>query len=294
MISNLLLKIGTITMNIETSNPLLADRLAEGFQVSSSSVQPTDLTINMEVKKGLINADSDIDFFDWRPYATQNGFSYWGGTAKGEMIRQSDELLITVDEELIEDRFFALKGLLVKAYYYALAAKYHRSDEFLVHASCIAKDGKAYVFCGESGGGKTTISRMMAKRGDVVLLNDEASVLRKDGESDIYYASGSPFRGELEPVSDRSFPLGGVFFLRKSPSLSVKSLTGFEAFERLPRAIICSGDLFSGDDFEVNSYRLDLAANLSTNAKFYVLCFHKNGNIDFWHSLKEGDSDKHD
>jgi len=294
MISTLFLKIGTIIMNIETSDPLLADRLVEEFQISGSPAQPVDFTVNIEVKKGLISADSDIDFFDWRPYTTQNKFSYWGGTAKGEMIRQSNEVFITVDEELVEDRFFTLKALLVKAYYYALATKYHRADEFLVHASCIAKDGKAYVFCGESGGGKTTICRMMAKRANVVLLNDEVSVLRKDGESDIYYASGSPFRGEFEPVLDRSFPLGGVFFLKKSRSLSIKRLTGFETFKRLLSAIIFSGDLLSNDGFKVASYRMDLAANLSANAKFYVLCFHKNGNIDFWHSLKEGDPNRYD
>lgn len=103
-----------------------------------------------------------------------------------------------------------------------------------------------------------------------MLLNDEISVLRKDGESDIYYASGSPFRGEFESVLDRSFPLGGVFFLKKGRSLSIKRLTGFETFKRLLSAIIFSGDLLSNDGFKVASYRMDLAANLSASAKFYV------------------------
>ncbi len=51
-----------------------------------------------------------------------------------------------------------------------------REGGFLVHAASAVRNGRAFLFCGVSGAGKTTISRLAPP--DVVLLTDEISYVR--------------------------------------------------------------------------------------------------------------------
>jgi len=53
-----------------------------------------------------------------------------------------------------------------------------RDGGFLVHAASTVRNGRAFLFAGVSGAGKTTISRLAPP--DVVLLTDEISYVRKD------------------------------------------------------------------------------------------------------------------
>src|SRR5512135_227984 len=64
---------------------------------------------------------------------------------------------------------------------------------FLLHAASAIRNGKAFLFAGVSGAGKTTISSLAPP--DVVLLSDEISYIRREGNS--YRAYGTPFTGEL-------------------------------------------------------------------------------------------------
>ena len=68
-----------------------------------------------------------------------------------------------------------------------------RQGGFLLHAASAVRNGKAFVFAGASGAGKTTLSRLAP--GDADVLSDEISYVRK--EADGYYAYGTPFAGEL-------------------------------------------------------------------------------------------------
>jgi hypothetical protein len=52
-----------------------------------------------------------------------------------------------------------------------------REGGFLVHAASAVRNGRAFLFAGVSGAGKTTISRLAPP--DVVLLTDEISYVRK-------------------------------------------------------------------------------------------------------------------
>jgi hypothetical protein len=51
-----------------------------------------------------------------------------------------------------------------------------REGGFLMHAASAVRNGRAFLFCGVSGAGKTTISRLAPP--DVVLLTDEISYVR--------------------------------------------------------------------------------------------------------------------
>jgi len=87
-------------------------------------------------------------------------------------------------------------------------------DGFLVHACGAVIDGKAFVFAGHSGAGKTTLARMLAAEG-VELLSDERIAIREVG--DTFTAYGTPWAGEGNVTSADGYPLAGMFLLRRGP-----------------------------------------------------------------------------
>ena len=76
---------------------------------------------------------------------------------------------------------------------------------FLVHSASAVRNGRAFLFAGVSGAGKTTISRLAPP--DVTLLTDEISYVRRVGER--YEACGTPFAGDLGPGRGKHFGAAG-------------------------------------------------------------------------------------
>jgi hypothetical protein len=106
---------------------------------------------------------------------------------------------------------------------------------FLVHAASAIRGGKAFLFSGVSGAGKTTISRLAPP--DATLLTDEISYVRSDG--DRYVACGTPFAGELARVGEnQSAPLSAVYLLEKGPGNRIDPIPQAEAIRRLLRNIL--------------------------------------------------------
>jgi hypothetical protein len=106
---------------------------------------------------------------------------------------------------------------------------------FLVHACAAAIDGKALVFAGHSGDGKTTLARLLQNEG-VELLSDERVAIRREGGGFRVY--GTPWPGEGNVVSTASYPLAGILILRKAPHHCIVGGKGTSlAAELLARSI---------------------------------------------------------
>jgi len=91
--------------------------------------------------------------------------------------------------------------------------------------------GRAYVFAGQSGAGKSTIGRLWAERPDVTVLSDERVVLRTDGDGVTVW--GTPFHGDAILASPASGQLAGLFFLRHGDRHAVVPIAGAHATARL-------------------------------------------------------------
>ncbi len=105
-----------------------------------------------------------------------------------------------------------------------------RQGGFLAHSASAIRNGKAFLFAGVSEAGKTTISRLAP--GDVTLLTDEISYVRKSG--DTYIAYGTPFTGELAKVGENvSAPISNLYLLAKGQSNRIDPVPAAEATRSL-------------------------------------------------------------
>jgi hypothetical protein len=109
---------------------------------------------------------------------------------------------------------------------------------FLMHAASAIRNGKAFLFAGVSGAGKTTISRLAPS--DATLLTDEISYVRKDVRKDAreqahgYVAHGTPFTGELAKLGENvSAPISTLYLLAKGPENRIDPVTPGEAVREL-------------------------------------------------------------
>jgi hypothetical protein len=121
-----------------------------------------------------------------------------------------------------------------------------RQGGFLLHAASAVRNGRAFLFSGVSGAGKTTISGLAPS--DVTLLTDEISYVVKD--SGEYFAFGTPFAGELARVGENlRAPIAEVFLLTQGPTNKIEPLDTAVAAHALLRNTL----FFAEDPGMVNS-----------------------------------------
>ncbi len=97
---------------------------------------------------------------------------------------------------------------------------------FLLHSASAICDGRAYLFSGVSGAGKTTMTRLAPA--DITLLTDEISYLRPSAGG--YAAFGTPFAGELARAGENcAAPVSALFFLEKGAGNRIDELSSAEA-----------------------------------------------------------------
>jgi len=106
---------------------------------------------------------------------------------------------------------------------------------FLVHAASGVRQGRAFVFAGISGAGKTTMARLAPP--DAAVLTDEISYIRRSKSG--YRAYGTPFAGELARVGvNLSAPLAAFYFLEKGPHGRIEPVGPLAAARELLRNIL--------------------------------------------------------
>ncbi|PYX45770.1 MAG: hypothetical protein DMG83_08810, partial [Acidobacteria bacterium] len=110
---------------------------------------------------------------------------------------------------------------------------------FLLHGASAIRHGRAFLFSGVSGAGKTTISSLAPP--DSILLTDEISYVRREGER--YLACGTPFAGELARLGENAVaPIERLFFLAKGPENRIEPIETADALRMLLRNILFFAD----------------------------------------------------
>lgn len=166
---------------------------------------------------------------------------------------------------------FALKHAMMHLYSLYIV---HLGWGLLIHSSCVIDNGRAYLFSGHSGAGKSTAARLSSPR---QLLSDEASIVRITAEGISIF--DSPFRSEL--LSERasgSIPLAGIYLLNQSEEIFTQAIAEREAFIRILDKVF----YWSYDATETMKI-MKLGTLLAKQVHFHELYFQKN-NL-FWEKI---------
>jgi hypothetical protein len=142
------------------------------------------------------------------------------------------------------------------------------AETLVVHASSLVRDGRAYLFPGRSGAGKTTVTRLSPA---ATLLSDEISIVEAAGA-----CHGSPFWGELaRPGDNVRAPLSGVYFLEQADRHAATPLGRRQALTSLLPNV-----LFFAGDAALTRRVLDVAGRLVDAVPCYRLAFRRDPG--FW------------
>jgi hypothetical protein len=211
------IEIGGIPVRVHTTDPdflrILQDRYA-GF-VGTSDRAEVDFDVEI-AQPGSSDRDADVQVSQrsGRWLLTRGDFrAEWEPASRRGKIRQSANP-------------YSIDAVLRIVHTLVLA----RQGGFLLHSASAIRNGKAFLFAGISGAGKTTISRLAPA--DATLLTDEISYVRK--RDDRYIAFGTPFTGELAKLGENvSAPIAALYLLAQGPSNRIEPVAEGEAVRSL-------------------------------------------------------------
>lgn len=107
----------------------------------------------------------------------------------------------------------------------------------MIHAACLAVDGRAYLFLAPSGTGKTTHMRlwMDALGSRATVVNGDKPFLRL--RAGVAYAYGNPWAGKENLHANVRAPLGAMLFIERAQADELVPLAPAQALPRLVRQI---------------------------------------------------------
>lgn len=231
------------------SSPASSDRRVDGF-VYRGSRRP-DIRIDIELVRRLSSFKTGQQVFltrhpqtrqgNWRLLRRGRGFVYVSLLATKKQIAivsgnfRRVRMFICPEKESqgewhpVDVIYDFLQILFMQ--YLAYAKK-----GFILHASAIKEtSGKAYVFCGISGAGKSTMAKLWFRHApETIALNDDRVVACRMGKK--FYVYSSPWHGEFFDYmdgGDQRAAVAGVFFLEQAKQHRLTPISWTAAWPQL-------------------------------------------------------------
>jgi hypothetical protein len=178
--NKLLTKIGEHYVQIFCESDTLYKSTEKNFY---RNMELKNIKPNLTIK---INHGYGVPFLNYEVEITNLGdkITYHRADYQIEVDSEYKSATISVYDEL------ALKHALTNLYSSFIV---HHNWGLLLHSSCAIENGKAHIFAGQSGAGKSTAAKLSSPR---CLLSDEATLLKITSSGVTVY--NSPFRSELE------------------------------------------------------------------------------------------------
>lgn len=234
----LVIEIGGMPVRVHTTEPgfleMLQNRYA-GF-VSSSERAEIEFDVDLTPPRSA-DPDADVSVTHERGrWTLQRGDfrAQWEPALRRGWIRQSANP-------------YSIDAVLRIVHTLVLA----RQGGFLLHSASAIRNGKAFLFAGVSGAGKTTISRLAPP--DATLLTDEISYVRRTDVRNRdagYTAFGTPFTGELAKLGENvSAPIAALYLLAQGPENRIDPVAPGDA----ARSLLANVLFFAEDEELVQS-----------------------------------------
>ena len=166
-------------------------------------------------------------------------------------------------------------GLISNIYQHLMVKR----DGFMIHLASALVDGKASLFVGDSGAGKSTIVGLINKQ--FPTLSDDRGIIRKKNHPFLFYQL--PF---IEFGSEKKvilpFPIGNIYFLHKASFCKARKIMKKEYIAELINKQL----IYIGDSKKEQIRTIRTAFNfISRHNDFYNLYFTKDRD-DIIHLIK--------
>lgn len=254
--NELLLKIGEHVLKVTCDSEGFLKIYYRHYLSQSKGVQP-DISISIHNGFGT-------QFKDYAVKITK---------VNNKVVFQRDDYLIEASSDYksaivyVHDEL-ALKHALMNLYSSYIV--YHNWG-LLIHSSCAIEAGKAHIFSGHSGAGKSTAAKLSQPR---ELLSDEASIVKITGN--FITILDSPFRSELNSEgTGQAAPLASIQILHQSLQNKREKLKKTDALINLVAKVF-----YWAHSPEESKKVMGLLKTLVSNVPVYELYFKKDNT--FW------------
>ena len=146
-------------------------------------------------------------------------------------------------------------------------ARLAERDRLLLHAASVELEGKAYLFFGPAGIGKSTHAALWTETLGAVPLTGDRTVLEMRGDGS-FLAHGSPFCGSSDLCRRASAPLGGICLLNKGMENRIELLPPSRAF----RALYAQTTVNTWDSEQSRRLCDELSALIDAFPIFHLIC----------------------
>jgi len=138
---------------------------------------------------------------------------------------------------------YADGGLEAVAVYRKIAERMAAYDTLLIHGSCVAVDGAAYLFTAKSGTGKSTHTALwrQAFGNRAVMVNDDKPLIRMTERGAV--ACGTPWNGKHGLGENIEVPLRAICLLERDSVNHIEPISAREALPMLLQQIYRPADL---------------------------------------------------
>jgi hypothetical protein len=244
--------IGGMTVRLHTTDPEYVRMLETRYSGFPGSGAPPDYDFDVELTEPQgISPDEDARVTrEGRLWILTRGDfrAEWDPSARRGRIRQSLNP-------------YSIDSMLRIVHTLVLAPQ----GGVLMHASSAVRNGKAFLFAGVSGAGKTTMASLTPP--DAQMLTDEISYVRNlDG---VYHAYGTPFAGEMAtPGENVRAPIAAIYLLVQGPENRIDDVPVTEAARALLTNI-----LFFANDPELVQAVFQTACHLAEHVPVRRLTF---------------------
>jgi hypothetical protein len=267
MAKSINVNIGEVAISIAGDSPLMDWEIAPSYLPFICEGQP-DIQVNL--RRGVPDDKAARKFFGsypiWDLYRSNGNsiikfYDEMPGLARAlafeNHLKEADLYFPDGTDQFIDPFYGPVMELLMINY---LA----QSRGAVLHSCGIKSKESGWLFVGESGAGKSTLTRLWNQVGDVEILSDDRTIVRKkDGR---YWMYGTPWHGEAKFGSPLSVRLDRIYFIQHGAANSARTIKGAEPVQNL---LTCSfPPYWDADGME---FTIDLFSDLTATVPCYEL-----------------------